>query len=185
MEYNEGPAFLSLTRQALPNLDRDVFAPASGVRRGAYVLADAEGELQVILIATGSEVSLIVEARETLQAEGIGTRVVSMPSWTLFSRQPREYRDEVLPPDVRARVAVEAASPLGWDRWVGSEGRVIGISHFGASAPAKEIFTQFGFTPEKIAAAAKASLGIGSDEDAEQHGGFAAAGPAKHGTDER
>lgn len=183
MEYNDGPAFLSLTRQALPVLDRSVLAPASGVRRGAYVLVEAEGELRVILMATGSEVSLILAAREKLQAEGIGTRVVSFPSWTLFSRQPREYRDQVMPPEVKARVAVEAASPLGWDRWVGTEGAVIGISHFGASAPAKEIFTQFGFTPENVAAKAKAALSGRGDKDAET-GGKDAAGPAKKGTDE-
>ncbi|HEX8905892.1 MAG TPA: transketolase [Longimicrobiaceae bacterium] len=182
MEYTEGPVFLALTRQALPILDRSVVAPAAGLRKGAYVLADADGELQAILIATGSEVSIALEAREKLQADGIGTRVVSMPSWTLFSRQPREYRDEVLPPEVTARVAVEAASPLGWEKWVGTEGRVVGISHFGASAPAKEIFKQLGFSADNIAAKARSVLGLdgGNGEEA----GLAAAGPAKHGTDE-
>ena len=183
MEHTEGPAFLSLTRQALPVLDRGTLAPASGLRQGAYVLAEAEGELRAILIATGSEVSVALEARAALQAEGIGTRVVSMPSWTLFARQPKAYREQVLPPAVKARVAVEAASPMGWDRWVGDEGRVVGISHFGASAPAKEIFEQLGFTPENVAAKAKAALGLAPD-DAGDEAGKDAAGPAKHGTDE-
>jgi transketolase len=182
MEYNDGPVFMALTRQGLPILDRSVYGAASGLRKGAYVLADADGDLQAIVIATGSEVSVALEAREKLQAEGIGTRVVSMPSWTLFSRQPREYRDEVLPPAIRARVSVEAASPLGWEKWVGTDGRVVGISHFGASAPAKEIFKQLGFTADNVAAQVRATLGLG-DAGAEQSG-EAAAGPAKHGTDE-
>jgi transketolase len=135
MEYDDGPVFLALTRQAVPHLDRDVLAPASGLRRGAYVLADAEaGEPEVILIASGSEVALALEARERC-GEGVAARVVSMPSWVLFERQPQEYQDEVLPPDVRARVAVEAASPHGWHRWVGGRGRVVGIGRFGESAP--------------------------------------------------
>jgi len=183
MEHAEGPVFMSLTRQALPVLDRAVLGPASGLRKGAYVLADAEGELKAILIATGSEVSLALEARQALQGEGIGTRVVSMPSWTLFSRQPRAYREEVLPPAVKARVAIEAASPMGWHRWVGEQGRVVAISHFGASAPAKEIFSQLGFTAANVAAKAKAALGLADDGGGEE-GGEAAAGPAKHGTDE-
>ncbi|HEU4457288.1 MAG TPA: transketolase, partial [Longimicrobium sp.] len=118
MEHTEGPVFMALTRQALPHLDRETFAPAAGLRKGAYVLADAEGgDPEVILIATGSELSVAVEARAKLAEEGVRARVVSMPSWTLFSRQPREYRDQVLPPSVRARVAVEAASPMGWATW--------------------------------------------------------------------
>jgi len=183
MEYTEGPVFFSLTRQALPTLDRDVYAPASGLRQGAYVLAEAEGELRAIVIATGSEVSVAVEAREALQAEGIGTRVVSMPSWALFSRQPRAYRDQVLPTAVKARVSIEAAATMGWEKWVGGEGRAIGISHFGASAPAKEIFKQLGLTAENVVAKTKAVLGLGS-EDAGDEAGEDAAGPAKHGTDE-
>jgi transketolase len=183
MEYTKGPIFFSLTRQALPNLDRTVFAPASGVRQGAYVLAEAEGELRAIILATGSELSLAVEARDALQAEGIGTRVVSMPSWALFSRQPREYRDQVLPPAVKARVSIEAAATMGWEQWVGGEGHAIGISHFGASAPAKEIFKQLGLTTENVVAKAKAALGLAS-EDAGDEAGKDAAGPAKHGTDE-
>ncbi|MEJ2503600.1 MAG: transketolase, partial [Gemmatimonadota bacterium] len=137
LEHADGPVFLALTRQGLPHLDRERLAPADGVRRGAYVLADAEGgDPEVILIATGSEVQVAVEARDRLASEGVRARVVSMPSWTLFARQPRSYRDEVLPPAIRARVAVEAAGTFGWHRWVGSDGAVVGISRFGASAPA-------------------------------------------------
>ena len=183
MEYTDGPVFFSLTRQGLPNLDRTVFAGADGVRKGAYVLAEAEGELKSIIMATGSELSVAVEARDALQKEGIGTRVVSMPSWALFARQPREYREQVLPPAVKARVSIEAASPMGWDKWVGEEGHAIGISHFGASAPAKEIFKQLGLTPENVAAKAKEALGLGSG--ASNESGESAAGPAKHGTDEK
>ncbi|HEX6745894.1 MAG TPA: transketolase [Longimicrobium sp.] len=182
MEHTEGPVFMALTRQALPILDRDVLGDVSGLRKGAYILAEAEGELQAIVIATGSEVSVALEAREQLQAEGVGTRVVSMPSWTLFARQPREYRDEVLPPEIKARVSVEAASPLGWEKWVGTEGAIVGLSRFGASAPAKEIFKQLGFTGDNVAAKVRTLLGLegGNGEEA----GLAAAGPARHGTDE-
>lgn len=183
MEYNEGPVFFSLTRQGLPNLDRTVLAPASGLRKGGYVLAEAEGELNAIVIATGSELSLAVEARETLQAAGIGTRVVSMPSCELFARQSKAYRDEVLPPAVTARVSIEAGSPVGWDRWVGSEGHAIGISRFGASAPAKEIFKQLGLTAENVVAKVKTSLGMSGGNGHEE--GREAAGPARHGTDEK
>ncbi|HEU0053925.1 MAG TPA: transketolase [Longimicrobium sp.] len=183
MGYTEGPVFFSLTRQALPVLDRETLAPASGLQRGAYVLADAEGGApEAILIATGSEVSVALEAREKLKAEGVRARVVSMPSWALFSRQPKEYRDEVLPPAVKARVSVEAASPMGWCQWVG-EGEVVGISHFGASAPAKELFKQLGLTPENVAAKALRLLGRGGSGEAGPTG-QAGAGPAKHGTDE-
>lgn len=182
MEYEEGPAFLALTRQAVPNIDRTRYAAVSGLRQGAYVLADAEGELRVILIATGSEVSVALEARERLQGEGIGARVVSMPSWQLFSRQPRDYRDEVLPPAITARVSVEAAGPMGWHRWVGSEGRVVGMTHFGVSAPAKRIFEELGFSAENVAREARVALGLETEAPARgSHG----AGPAKHGVDEK
>ena len=185
MEHTDGPTFLALTRQALPHLDRETLAPASGLRKGAYVLADAEGGTpDVILIATGSEVSIALEARERLRGEGVKARVVSMPSWALFAQQPRPYRDEVLPPAVTARVAVEAASPMGWASWVGMDGEVIGISHFGASAPAKEIFSQLGFTAENVAAKALHVLGKGGEARGLE-GGEAAAGPARHGTDEK
>src|SRR5215469_4383692 len=150
------PAVLVLSRQALPTLDRTVFAPASGVARGGYVLAEADGGVpDVILIATGSEVHLALAAREELQADGIGTRVVSMPCWELFDRQPQGYRDEVLPPSVKARVAVEEASTLGWDRYVGDGGVVIGMRTFGASAPLRQLLTKFGFTPDQVAQVAR------------------------------
>jgi len=150
------PAALILSRQALPTLDRSVFAPAMGVARGGYVLAEAErGEPDVILLATGSEVHLALAAREELQAGGIAARVVSMPCWELFDRQPQQYRDEVLPPTVRARVAVEQASTLGWDRYVGDGGAVVGMHTFGASAPLKQLLSKFGFTPDRVAQLAR------------------------------
>jgi transketolase len=148
-----------LSRQPLPTLDRSRYAPASGVARGAYVLADPpEGDPEVILIATGTEVGLAVDAHERLIAEGVRARVVSLPSWELFDRQPRAYRDAVLPPCVTARVAVEQASALGWERYVGSGGAVVAMSTFGASAPLKDLQTKFGFTPEAVVAAARDQL---------------------------
>jgi transketolase len=151
---------LVLSRQALPTLDRTKYAPASGVARGAYVLADApDGRPEVLLLATGSEVALAVSAYEQLQAKGIRARVVSMPSWELFEQQDAAYRDSVLPPDITARVALEQASTLGWDRYVGRRGRVIGMHTFGASAPLKELLQRFGFTPEQVVAAAREQLG--------------------------
>ncbi|MBO0694220.1 MAG: transketolase, partial [Acidimicrobiaceae bacterium] len=150
------PAALVLSRQPLPTLDRGVLAPASGVARGAYVLAEAEGgDPEVILLATGSEVHLALAARDELQSGGIRARVVSMPCWELFDRQPQTYRDEVLPPSVKARVSVEEGSTLGWDRYVGDGGSVIGMHTFGASAPLKQLLTKFGFTPEKVAEVAR------------------------------
>ncbi len=160
MQLRHEPAVLALSRQPLPTLDRTRYAPASGVARGAYVLADAPGENpEVILIATGSELSLAVEAHEKLLAEGIRSRVVSMPSWDIFDHQSQEYRESVLPPRVKARVAVEQASTLGWERYVGTAGRVIGMKTFGASAPLKELQRKFGFEPDRVAAAAKELLG--------------------------
>jgi transketolase len=150
------PAALILSRQALPTLDRTVFAPASGVAQGGYVLAEADGgNPEVILLATGSEVHLALAAREELQAGGIAARVVSMPCWELFDRQPQAYRDEVLPPAVRARVAVEEASTIGWDRFVGDGGAVVGMHTFGASAPLKQLLVKFGFTPDQVAELAR------------------------------
>jgi transketolase len=150
------PACLVLSRQSLPTLDRTRYAPAAGVARGAYVLADAEnGTPTVILIATGSEVALCAEVYETLKQEGIPARVVSMPSWELFEQQDQAYRDSVLPPDIVARVSVEEGSVIGWDRYVGSAGTRIGMRSFGASAPIKDLLKRFGFTPEKVLAAAK------------------------------
>jgi len=155
------PASLVLTRQAVPTLDRDVYAPAKGVARGAYVLADARpGDTpEVILIGTGSEVSLCVDVFETLKAEGVAARVVSMPSWELFEQQDEAYRDSVLPPDVTARVSVEAASAIGWDRYTGKEGAVIGMHGFGSSAPIKDLMKKFGFAPDKVLAAAHDQIG--------------------------
>src|SRR5205823_5657821 len=160
MQLRHQPAVLVLSRQPLPTLDRKKYAPASGVARGAYVLADASGgNPQVILIASGSEVSLAVEAHEKLLAEGIRSRVVSMPSWDIFEHQTQEYQDKVLPPQVTARVAVEQASTFGWERYVGRSGRIIGMKTFGASAPLKELQRKFGFEPDQVAAAAKELLG--------------------------
>lgn len=149
------PAVLVLSRQALPTFDRSVLAPAEGVARGAYVLAGTDGPPDVLLLATGSEVQLALAAREELRASGLAARVVSMPCWELFDRQPEEYRHEVLPPSVRARVAVEEASTLGWDRYVGDAGAVVGMQTFGASAPLKNLLTKFGFTPDKVAEVAR------------------------------
>ena len=154
------PAVLVLSRQPLPTLDRSKYAPASGVAHGAYVLADSpDGDPEVILIASGSEVSLAVEAHEKLLAEGIRSRVVSMASWEIFDHQTEEYRDSVLPPNVKARVAVEQASTLGWGRYVGASGYVVGMKTFGASAPLKELQRKFGFEPDQVVAAAKNQTG--------------------------
>jgi transketolase len=160
VQLRHEPAVLALSRQTLPTLDRTKYAAASGVARGAYVLGDAPGaNPEVILIASGSEVSLAVEAHEKLIAEGIRSRVVSMPSWDIFEHQTQEYRDSVLPPKVTARVAVEQASTFGWERYVGTSGRIIGMKTFGASAPLKELQRKFGFEPEHLVAVAKEQLG--------------------------
>jgi transketolase len=160
MKQRHQPVALILTRQAVPTLDRTKYAAASGVEKGAYILADApDGKPDVLLLGTGSEVSLCVQAYEQLTAEGVKARVVSMPSWELFERQPREYREAVLPPAVTARVSVEQASVLGWDRYVGPHGRTIGMHTFGASAPLKEVQKKFGFLPATVVAAAREVLG--------------------------
>jgi transketolase len=154
-----GPSALILSRQGLPVID-DVERVRDGVPRGAYVLADADsGAPDIVLLATGSEVSLALAARDRLAERGLQARVVSMPSWELFEQQPQAYKDEVLPPDVRARLAVEAGSPQGWHKYVGDRGDVVGLDHFGASAPAKVLFEQFGFTPEAVAERAAALVG--------------------------
>jgi transketolase len=159
MELTHQPAVLVLTRQAVPTIDRNKYASASGLAHGAYVLGDAPGgNPEVILIASGSEVSLAVEGHEKLLAEGIRSRVVSMPSWEIFDHQPQEYRDGVLPPNVRARVAVEQASTFGWAQYTGLDGRIIGMKTFGASAPLKELQNKFGFRPEQVVASAKELL---------------------------
>jgi transketolase len=154
------PAALALSRQPLPTLDRGKYAAASGLARGAYVLADAPGgNPEVILIGSGSEVSVCIDAHEELAAEGIRSRVVSMPSWDIFEQQAPEYQNSVLPPGVTARVAVEQASTLGWERYVGRSGRVVGMKTFGASAPLKELQRKFGFEPERVTEIAKELLG--------------------------
>jgi transketolase len=159
MQLQHEPVALILSRQAMPTLDRSKYASAVGVHRGAYVLADAEGgDPDVILIATGSEVGLAVEAFEQLTAEGVKARVVSMPSWEIFEQQPQDYRDQVLPPGVTARVAIEQASTFGWERYVGLTGAIVAMHTFGASAPLKALQQKFGFTPEKVVEAAKAQL---------------------------
>jgi len=150
---------LILSRQALPTLDRSKYAPASGLSKGAYILADAKGgKPDLLLLATGSEVALCVEAYEQLTADGVKARVVSMPSWELFEQQDQTYRDRVIPPDVTARVSVEEASTFGWNRYVGPTGESIGMHTFGASAPLKALQTKFGFTPERVVAAAQGRL---------------------------
>src|SRR5258707_14033790 len=160
MQRHHQPAVLALSRQAFPTLDREKYASASGLAKGAYVLADTPGaNPEVILIASGSEVSLAVEAHEKLLAEGIRSRVVSMPSWEIFEHQPKDYRDSVLPPNVKARVAVEQASTFGWERYVGTADHVIGMKTFGASAPLKELQRKFGFEPAQVVAAVKQQLG--------------------------
>ena len=159
MQQPHQPAVLVLSRQPLPTLDRSKYASASGVAHGAYILGDAPGgEAEVVIIASGSEVSLAVEAHEKLLAEGIRSRVVSMPSWELFEQQPRAYRESVLPASVTARVAVEQASTFGWERYVGTSGRVVGMNTFGASAPLKELQRKFGFEPSHVVAIAKEQI---------------------------
>ena len=156
------PACLILSRQALPTLDRSRYAPAAGVARGGYVLADNGGAPQVILMATGSEVSLCVEAYEQLVSEGVRARVVSLPSWDLFEAQDEAYRRSVLPPEVTARLAVEAAAQLGWDRYVGPAGEVIAMRSFGSSAPIKDLHARFGFTPQHVLEAARRQIANGA-----------------------
>jgi len=146
-----GPTALILSRQNLPTLDRQKVSPAGGLSRGAYILKETQaGEPDVILIASGSEVHIAIKAAETLKGNGVAARVVSMPSWELFEEQPEEYRDKVLPPQITARVAIEAGSTLGWHRYAGDRGEIIGIDHFGSSAPSQILFKEFGFTAENL-----------------------------------
>jgi transketolase len=157
-QQRQHPVALVLTRQPVPTLDRTKYAAASGLAKGAYVLSDSAGTPEVILIGTGSEVSLCLEASEKLKAEGVKARVVSMPSWELFEQQDEGYKDAVLPPSVRARVAVEQAATFGWERWVGLRGSVIGMRSFGASAPIKALMQKFGFTVENVMKEAKETI---------------------------
>ena len=176
MQQKEHPVVLALTRQALPTLDRTKYAAASGLAKGGYVLADnAGGKPDVLLIATGSEVQLVVEAYEKLVAEDVKARVISLPSWELFEQQPREYRDGVIPPGVKARVCVEMASVFGWERYAGPTGAVIGMRSFGASAPLKDLLKHFGFTVDNVLKAAKEQLVGGGTSPTE--GGPAGADP--------
>jgi len=160
ISHTHGPTALVLSRQAMPTFDRTKFAAASGVANGGYVLSDAPGgKPDVILIGTGTELGLCVAAQEKLAAEGIKTRVVSLPSFELFEKQDAAYRENVLPSSVTARVSVEMASVFGWDRYIGPKGKAVGMRSFGASAPLKDLLKKFGFTVENVVAAAKESMG--------------------------
>ncbi|HYX01810.1 MAG TPA: transketolase C-terminal domain-containing protein, partial [Reyranella sp.] len=160
IQLRHQPACFALSRQPLPTFDRSKYASAAGVARGAYVMADATGgPPEIILIASGSEVALIVDAHEALKARGVRSRVVSMPSWDIFEHQPQAYREEVLPPAIKMRLAVEQASALGWERYVGDSGRVMGMKAFGASAPLKELQRRYGFEPDHVVATALEMLG--------------------------
>jgi transketolase len=160
LQLRHQPAAIALSRQALPTFDRSRYASAAGVARGAYVMADANGRPpEIILIASGSEVALAVDAHEALASQGVRSRLVSMPSWDIFEHQPPAYREAVLPPGVKSRIAIEQGSVLGWDRYVGPEGHIIGMKTFGASAPLKELQRKFGFEPERVVAAAWELLG--------------------------
>jgi transketolase len=154
-----GPTALVLTRQNLPTIDRNVFASADGLQKGAYTLKDiGNGKPQIILMASGSEVSIIIEAGNKLAAEGVCVRIISFPSWELFEMQEKSYQDSVLSPDIKSRVAIEAGSTQGWHRWVGDSGIVIGIDHFGASAPIKALFDNFGLTAQNVYEKAKSLI---------------------------
>jgi transketolase len=159
LERRDQPTALILSRQTLPTLDRTLCAPACNLSRGGYILADAENaEPELIIIATGSEVFLALAAREELQAKKVRARVISMPSWELFDEQSQEYRDSVLPPQVNLRLAVEAGSPMGWHRYTGDRGDVIGMERFGSSAPGGKLLREFGFTVENVTSRAMALL---------------------------
>ena len=160
LQHKHGPSTLVLTRQAVPTLDRTKYAPASGAAKGAYVLADAAGgKPDVILMASGSELSLCVDAYEKLKGEGVKARVVSMPSWELFEQQDAAYKASVFPPEVTARVAVEMAVPFGWERYTGAKGKLLGMRRLGASAPLKDLLKKFGFSVDDVVAAAREALG--------------------------
>ena len=158
LESSDTPTCLIFSRQALPTLDRSKFASAEGVAKGGYVLADCDGTPDVILIATGSEVSLAVDAGEKLKAEGTAARVVSMPSWHRYELQDKAYKESVLPRDVRARVAIEMGGEIGWDRYVGVDGATITMSTFGASAPLAKLADKFGFTVDNVAKVARETI---------------------------
>jgi transketolase len=186
LEHNDRPAGIVLSRQNLPVFDREVFSSAEGVARGGYVLAEASsGTPEVILMGTGSEVQIAVAAREALEADGIPTRVVSLPCVEWFADQDRAYREQVLPPTVRARVSVEAAVPMGWREFVGDAGRIVGINHYGASAAYTVLYEQFGLTQEAVVAAARESIQAASSEPTAPIGPGASAGGLEHPTGDR
>jgi transketolase len=186
LEHNDRPAGIVLSRQNLPVFDREVFSSAEGVARGGYILAEASsGTPEVILMGTGSEVQIAVAAREALEADGIPTRVVSLPCVEWFADQDRAYREQVLPPTVRARVSVEAAVPMGWREFVGDAGRIVGINHYGASAAYTVLYEQFGLTQEAVAAAARESIQAASSEPTAPIGPGASAGGLEHPTGDR
>jgi transketolase len=155
VKSNSGPTVLALTRQSLPTLDRTTLGPAELLHRGAYVLKDVDGKPDALVLASGSEVMLALEAAETLAQDGVAARVVSVPSWELFDDQPQDYKDSVLPENVKVRVAIEAGATQGWHKYVGMNGKVIGLDHFGASAPIKDLFTNFGITADAVVQAVK------------------------------
>jgi transketolase len=158
VKSNRGPTILALTRQSLPTLDRTALGPAELLHRGAYVLKDVDGTPDALILASGSEVILALEAAETLAQDGVAARVVSTPSWELFDDQPQEYKDSVLPENVKVRVAIEAGATQGWHKYVGMNGKVIGLDHFGASAPIKDLFTNFGITAEAVVQAVQSLI---------------------------
>jgi transketolase len=159
LEHKDGPVVLVFTRQGLPVLDQDKYGKAEGLEKGAYILSEAEGQPELILIATGSEVALIINAQAKLKEEGIAARVVSMPSWELFEKQDAAYKEQVFPKAIRKRLAVETGSPLGWHKYVTDEGDIIAMHTFGESAPAEELYKVFGFTTDNVVTKAKALLG--------------------------
>jgi transketolase len=150
LEREKGPVALILSRQKLPVIDQQKYAPAVNVEKGAYILSEAAGDLQLILIATGSEVSLAIEAQEALKKENISARVVSMPSFELFEKQPADYKEKVFPKAIKKRMSIEALTPFGWDRYVGQEGTILGINRFGESGPGEEVMKEFGFSVENV-----------------------------------
>ena len=158
LEHKDGPVALILTRQELPEIDQDKYAKASGVEQGAYILSDSENELQLILMGSGSEVHLLLEAQEKLKQESIHARVVSFPSWELFDAQSDEYKQKIFPRNIRKRLAVEAGSPIGWHKYVTDDGDVIGVTKFGESAPGPQVMKEYGFSVENVIAKAKHCL---------------------------
>jgi transketolase len=186
LEHNDRPAGLALSRQNLPVFDRSQVASADGVARGAYVLADASnGSPELILLGSGSEVQIAVAARERLEAEGVPTRVVSVPCVEWFADQDQAYKDEVLPPSVRARVSVEAGVPMGWREFVGDAGRIVGLTHYGASAAYGVLYEEFGLTDDAVVAAARESLEAARSGAAVPSGPVAATGGLPHPTGDR